>query len=126
MARGRAEFERGEYISLDDLLNDVQTGRRRNWPITRVSSSCRARRPRGWRRPSTIVLSGGGRRARQRGRWRTIARVIELPGAPPQMMTKALVDRGLTWVQKDDLDRALADYTRAIEMADAPVEEVAR
>jgi predicted transcriptional regulator len=32
LARGRAEFERGEYVTLDTLLNDLGTGRHKVSP----------------------------------------------------------------------------------------------
>ena len=44
MARGRAEFERGEYVTLDALLDDMGTGRHKVRP--KRSPKTPAKRPR--------------------------------------------------------------------------------
>ena len=44
MARGRAEFERGEYVTLDALLNDLETGRHK--VRAKKSPKAAAKRPR--------------------------------------------------------------------------------
>jgi tetratricopeptide (TPR) repeat protein len=52
-------------------------------------------------------------------------RLIELPGAPVEQVTQALIYRAFTRGQRGDTDKELADYTRVIELPGAPVEHVA-
>ena len=53
--------------------------------------------------------------------------IEQLPDAPVEQVAQALVNRGFTWVQKGDPEKALADYTRVIEqLPNAPVEQVAQ
>ena len=53
--------------------------------------------------------------------------VVELSGAPVEQIAQALYNRGVTWGQKGESDKALADYTRVIEeLPGAPVEQIAQ
>jgi tetratricopeptide (TPR) repeat protein len=55
------------------------------------------------------------------------SQAIELPNAPVEQVAQALVNRGFTWGQKSDMEKALADYARVIEqLPDAPVAQVAQ
>jgi tetratricopeptide (TPR) repeat protein len=54
------------------------------------------------------------------------SQIAELPGAPVEHVAVALRNRGVTWGEKGETQKALADYTRLIEqLPGAPVEEVA-
>ncbi|MBI3775464.1 MAG: hypothetical protein HY273_07915, partial [Gammaproteobacteria bacterium] len=52
--------------------------------------------------------------------------VIELPGAPPELVAQALNNRGIAKGQRGDVEGELADYTTVVELPGAPPELVAQ
>lgn len=55
-------------------------------------------------------------------------RVIDgLPNAPMEQVAAALVNRGVAWGRKGDIEQQLADYTRVIALLPgAPVGQIAQ
>ncbi len=53
-------------------------------------------------------------------------RVIDLPGAPPEQVAKALFNRGARHGQEGDSEAEIADYSRVIDLPGAPPEQVAK
>ena len=51
--------------------------------------------------------------------------IIELPGAPPMQVARALINRGVEYGKLGDSPAEIADYTRVIGLSGAPPEEVA-
>ncbi|PYK25996.1 MAG: hypothetical protein DME59_08815 [Verrucomicrobia bacterium] len=55
-----------------------------------------------------------------------LSQIAKLPGAPVEQVALALNNRGITWGEKGETEKELADYTRVIEqLPGAPVEQVA-
>ena len=55
------------------------------------------------------------------------SQAIDLPDAPVEQVAEALYNRGVTWGQKGETGKEIADYTRLIEqLPEAPVEQVAQ
>ena len=52
-------------------------------------------------------------------------RMIHLPGALVEQVTKALNNRGILCGQTGRSEEAIADFTRVIELSGAPVEQLA-
>ena len=52
--------------------------------------------------------------------------VLEMPDAPPGQKAWALYNRGLTYGQQGDSEKAIADYNAVLDMPDAPDEQKAR
>src|SRR5438128_1697601 len=53
-------------------------------------------------------------------------RVIEAAGSTPARVAEALIDRGVAYGQMGDTVKEIEDYSRAIEMKDAPAGQLAR
>ena len=55
-----------------------------------------------------------------------LSRIIDMADATAEQKAKALVNRGVTFGQRGDVEQELADYTAVIDMADAPAEQKAQ
>jgi DNA polymerase III delta prime subunit len=56
---------------------------------------------------------------------KSLTAIIEMPDAPVEQKTWALVNRGLIHSKRRDVERKFADYSAVIEMADAPADQKA-
>jgi DNA polymerase III delta prime subunit len=55
----------------------------------------------------------------------TLSQIIDSHDAPAEQKAKALFNRGVTFGQRGEVERELADYTAVIDMTDAPAEQKA-